>query len=35
MKPIDYRGREHWTPIPRGFRKAEGLPFAGPLRRRN
>jgi hypothetical protein len=35
MKPIDYEGRENWTPIPRGFLKAEGLPFAGPWRRRN
>jgi hypothetical protein len=33
MKPVDYTGREHWTPIPEGFRKAEGLPFAGPLAR--
>jgi hypothetical protein len=30
MKPVDYLGREHWTPIPAGFRRAEGLPFAGP-----
>lgn len=34
LKPVDYRGREYWTPIPRGFLKAEGLPFAGPLGRR-
>jgi hypothetical protein len=33
MKPVDYMGREHWTPIPAGFRKAEGLPFAGPVAR--
>lgn len=33
MKPVDYPGREHWTPIPAGFRRAEGLPFAGPVAR--
>jgi hypothetical protein len=33
MKPVDYMGREHWTPIPEGFRRAEGVPFAGPLGR--
>jgi hypothetical protein len=33
MKPVDYMGRQHWTPIPEGFRRAEGLPFAGPLAR--
>jgi hypothetical protein len=33
MKPVDYMGREHWRPIPEGFRKAEGLPFAGPVAR--
>lgn len=32
-KPVDYEGREHWTPIPAGFLRAEGLPFAGPLAR--
>ncbi|HEX7086963.1 MAG TPA: hypothetical protein VF198_11400 [Vicinamibacterales bacterium] len=32
MKPVDYRGREHWTPIPREFMKAAALPFAGRLR---
>jgi hypothetical protein len=31
MKPVDYMGREHWRPIPAAFRKAEGLPFAGPV----
>jgi hypothetical protein len=29
MKPVDYMGREHWTPIPTSFKRAEGLPFAG------
>ena len=29
MKPVDYKGREKWTPIPEGFLKAEGLTFAG------
>ena len=29
MKPVDYKGREKWTPIPEGFKKAEGLRFAG------
>lgn len=28
-KPVDYKGRETWTPIPEVFTKAEGLPFAG------
>jgi hypothetical protein len=27
MKPVDYKGREKWTPIPKGFLPAEGLPF--------
>jgi hypothetical protein len=30
MKPVDYKGREKWTPMPDGFKKAEGLPFDGP-----
>ena len=30
MKPVDYKGRERWTPIPEVFKKAEGLPFDGP-----
>lgn len=30
MKPVDYQGRERWTPIPKEFLAAEGLPFAGP-----
>jgi hypothetical protein len=34
MKPVDYEGRRNWTPIPREFRAAEGLPFAGPAARR-
>ena len=33
MKPVDYMGREKWTPIPEGFLAAEGLPFDGPLNR--
>ena len=33
MKPVDYMGREKWTPIPKGFLAAEGLPFDGPLNR--
>jgi hypothetical protein len=31
MKPVDYMGRQHWTPIPASFKSAEGLPFAGPV----
>jgi len=31
MKPVDYMGREHWRPIPEAFKRAEGLPFAGPV----
>jgi hypothetical protein len=27
MKPVDYKGREMWTPIPHEFLKAEGLRF--------
>jgi hypothetical protein len=34
MKPVDYMGRERWTPIPAEFRGAEGLAFAGPVARR-
>ena len=30
MKPVDYKGRDKWTPMPEIFRKAEGLPFDGP-----
>lgn len=33
LKPVDYRGRDRWTPIPEVFRAAEGLPFAGGTRR--
>jgi len=32
LKPVDYRGREYWTPIPREFMKAAAYPFAGTLR---
>jgi hypothetical protein len=31
MKPVDYEGRERWTPIPREFMRAARFPFAGPL----
>jgi hypothetical protein len=34
MKPVDYEGREGWMPIPREFRAAARLPFAGPVARR-
>ena len=34
VKPVDYRSRERWTPIPQDFREAEGLPFAGRVRSR-
>ena len=27
MKPVDYKGREKWTPIPEEFLPAEGLAF--------
>jgi len=30
IKPVDYRGRDTWTPIPEVFEKAEGIRFAGP-----
>jgi hypothetical protein len=30
MKPVDYKGREKWTPIPTEFRAAEPFPFDGP-----
>ena len=30
MKPVDYRGRDRWTPIPSGFLRAERFPFDGP-----
>lgn len=33
LKPVDYDGRERWTPIPKEFLAASGLPFAGPLAR--
>jgi hypothetical protein len=29
VKPVDYKGREKWTPIPEEFKKAEGLAFDG------
>jgi hypothetical protein len=32
-KPVDYQGRERWTPIPREFRSAARFPFAGALAR--
>ena len=32
LKPVDYRGRERWTPIPREFRRAAAYPFAGRFR---
>jgi hypothetical protein len=31
MKPVDYEGKERWTPIPREFLRAARFPFAGPL----
>jgi hypothetical protein len=34
MKPVDYNGRARWTPIPREYRAASRLPFAGPIARR-
>ncbi len=34
LKPVDYRGRDRWTPIPTDFLAAEGLPFDGPLVRK-
>jgi hypothetical protein len=34
LKPVDYDGRERWTPLPREFAPAARLPFAGPLSRR-
>jgi hypothetical protein len=34
MKPVDYEGRNAWTPIPVAFRRAARYPFAGPLARR-
>jgi hypothetical protein len=33
FKPVDYARRDRWTPIPREFARAEGVPFAGPLAR--
>ena len=30
IKPVDYERRDRWMPIPKEFRRAEGLPFAGP-----
>ena len=32
-KPVDYEGRERWTPIPREFQPAARFPFAGALRK--
>jgi hypothetical protein len=34
LKPADYRGRPRWTPIPKEFRRAFRLAFAGPARDR-
>ena len=34
MKPVDYDGQENWTPIPKDFKAASRLPFAGPIARR-
>jgi hypothetical protein len=34
LKPVDYRGRDRWTPIPPEFMPAWRLPFAGPVRAR-
>jgi hypothetical protein len=34
QKPVDYEGRERWTPIPREFLGAARYPFAGPVARR-
>jgi hypothetical protein len=34
MKPVDYEGRERWTPIPKEFHAASRLPFAGSIARR-
>jgi hypothetical protein len=31
LKPVDYEGRERWTPIPHEFARASRFPFAGPL----
>ncbi len=31
MKPVDYRGRARWTPIPREFAGAARFPFAGAI----
>jgi hypothetical protein len=31
MKPVDYDGKERWTPIPKEFMRAARYPFAGPL----
>ena len=28
LKPVDYRGRERWTPLPAEFAAAEGLPLS-------
>jgi hypothetical protein len=34
IKPVDYRGRDRWSPIPAEYRRAWPLPFAGPVRAR-
>ena len=31
LKPVDYERRDRWMPLPNEFRRAEGLPFAGPV----
>jgi hypothetical protein len=31
IKPVDYERRDRWMPIPKEFRRAEELPFAGPV----
>jgi hypothetical protein len=31
MKPVDYKGKARWTPIPREFMAAARFPFAGPI----
>jgi hypothetical protein len=33
-KPVDYEGRDRWTPIPREFQPAARFPFAGAVARR-
>jgi hypothetical protein len=34
MKPVDYDGKERWTPIPKEFMRAARYPFAGPIWKR-